>query len=51
MEYSVTSSPGSYSYVSTGTTYVLTGWLSKGSFQAPAETQSLEAASRARRPS
>ena len=43
MQYSVSASPGSYSYVSTGTAYVLTGWLSKGSFQVPAETQSLAA--------
>jgi type IV pilus assembly protein PilA len=43
MEYSASASPGSYSYVSTGTAYVLTGWLSNGSFQVPAETQSLVA--------
>jgi type IV pilus assembly protein PilA len=43
MGYSATASPGSYSYVSTGTAYVLTGWLSNGSFQVPVETQSLVA--------
>jgi type IV pilus assembly protein PilA len=43
MQYSVTASPGSYSYVSTGTSYVLIGWLSSGSFAVPAETQSLAA--------
>ena len=43
MGYSVTASPGSYSYVSTGDSYVLVGWLSNGSFAVPAETQSLSA--------
>jgi type IV pilus assembly protein PilA len=43
MGYSVTASPGSYSYVSTGESYVLVGWLSSGSFAVPAETQSLAA--------
>jgi prepilin-type N-terminal cleavage/methylation domain-containing protein len=40
MSHSASASPGSYSYVSTGTAYVLAGWLSKGSFQVPAEPQS-----------
>jgi type IV pilus assembly protein PilA len=43
MGYSASASPGSYSYVSTGTAYVLTGWLSNGSFQVPVEAQSLVA--------
>ncbi len=43
MGYSVTASPGSYSYISTGDSYVIVGWLSNGSFAVPAETQSLAA--------
>jgi type IV pilus assembly protein PilA len=40
MSYSANASPGSYSYVSTGTSYVLIGWLSNGRYAVPAETQS-----------
>jgi prepilin-type N-terminal cleavage/methylation domain-containing protein len=43
MGYSATASPGTYSYVSTGDSYVIVGWLSNGSFAVPAETQSLAA--------
>lgn len=43
MGYSATASPGTYSYVSTGDSYVLVGWLSNGSFAVPAQTQSLAA--------
>ena len=43
MGYSATAAPGSYSYVSTGDTYVLTGWLSNGSFQVPGVPRTLTA--------
>jgi type IV pilus assembly protein PilA len=35
MAYSATASPGTYSYTSTSSAYLLTGWLSRGSFQVP----------------
>jgi type IV pilus assembly protein PilA len=41
MSYSATASPGSYAYVSTGDSYMLTGWLSNGSFEVPSTPQSL----------
>ena len=43
MAYSATAEPGSYAYVSTGESYVLTGWTSTGSFQVPSSPQSLVA--------
>jgi type IV pilus assembly protein PilA len=43
MAYSLAAAPGSYAYVSTGTSYVLTGWLSNGAFQVPTSTTSLVA--------
>lgn len=36
MVYSLSPSPGSYDYTSTGTSYQLTGWLSNGMFQVSA---------------
>jgi len=40
MAYSATAAPGSYAYVSTGEQYVLTGWMSNGSFQVPSQATS-----------
>ena len=37
MTYSATPSPGSYSYVSDGSTYALVGWLDSGSFELPGD--------------
>lgn len=38
MDYSASAQPGSYSYVSTGEAYQLTGWLAGGAFEVPGGT-------------